>query len=159
MHRNVTAIYRNHATADLVRRELSELGISNGNIHIVPDRDEPVGASGRRDDNRYADQLHNLHLPDDDLRTYQHSVQRGDYVVSAEVDDDQIQRAQAIMKRPESEAYNLDSSHSEFGNETMVPHSEGDRRESNEDWRGRRDTDYTDPYTRSYLRNAPLTPR
>lgn len=159
MYRNVTAIYRDYATADLVRRELSELGISHGDIHIVPDREEAVASSGYRDDHRYTDQLHGLHLPDDDLRTYQQSVRRGDYVVSVEIDEDNLQRAQAIMRRPEEELHNLDTRGTEFGNESLIPHSEGEGSATNEDWRGRRDSDYTDPYTRSYLRNAPLTPR
>lgn len=159
MHRNVTAIYRSHATADLVRRELTDLGISHGHIHMIPEQDEPVGADGHRDDKRHIDALHRLHLPDNDLRTYQQSVRRGDYIVSAELDDDYVQRAQQIMKRPEQEAYNLDHRDTEFGNESLIARGEEDPAAANEDWRGRRDTDYTDPYTRSYLRNAPLTPR
>lgn len=161
MYRNVTAIYRNYATADLVRRELNELGISAGNVHVVPDTEEAVDSSGYRDDQRYLDQLHGLHLPDEDLRTYQQSVRRGDYVVSVEVDDDSddMTRVQAIMRRPEDELHNLDLRDTEFGNEPPIPYTAREGDAVNEDWRGRRDSDYTDPYTRSYLRNAPLTPR
>lgn len=107
MHRNVTAIYRTYAIADLVRRELSELGIPSDNIQVVPDRDDPVGGDGCRDDNRYSDQLRNLHLPDEDLKTCQQSVRHGDHVVSAEVGEDQVGRVQAIMSRPEDEGHDL----------------------------------------------------
>ncbi len=43
MHRNVTAIYRTHAVADLVRRELSEIGIAHRHILVIPDREYPRG--------------------------------------------------------------------------------------------------------------------
>lgn len=159
MNRNVTAIYRTYATADLVRRELGEIGISSGDIHVIPDRDEPVGTDGRRSDNRYSDQLHDLHLPDEDLRTYQQSVRRGDYVVSAEVDEDQVGRAQDIMRRPEEEAHNLDQRSSEFQGTEIDPYSDPDNRRTDEDWVARRDSDHADPYTRSYTRNTRLEER
>jgi hypothetical protein len=156
MHKNVTAVYRTHAIADLVRRELSELGLSSGHIRVVPDRDEPAGADGRRGDDKYSDQLHDLHLPDEDLRTYQQCVRRGDYVVSAEVDDDHLPRAKEIMRRPEEESYHLDRRAGEFEGETLDPHSDPAGRRTNPDWPGERDPDHTDPYTRSYTRKARL---
>ena len=162
MHRNVTAIYRTYTTADLVRRELNDLGISSGYIHVVPDADDAAataGATGTRDDARYSDQLHDLHLPDDDLRMYQQSVRRGDYVVSAEVDEDQVTRVQEIMRRPEEEAYNLDRRAGEFGDAELDPYSTPDARRTNENWRAERDPDYEDPYTRSYRRNTRLDER
>ena len=162
MHRNVTAIYRTYTTADLVRRELSDLGISSGYIHVIPDADDTtatVRATGTRDEARYSDQLHDLHLPDDDLRMYQQSVRRGDYVVSVEVDEDQVTRVQEIMRRPEDEAYNLDTRRGEFGDAELDPYSTTGTRSTNEDWRAERDPDYEDPYTRSYRRNARLDER
>ena len=158
MHRNVTAIYRTHAVADLVRRELTDLGVSESRIHVIPDRDEPVGGEGYRDDNRYVDDLHNLHLPEDDVRTYQQSIRRGDYVVSVEVDADDVPRVQEIMRRPESEAYNLDSRDEEFRNETLVAPTPMGTAEG-AGWLGRRDTTSTDPYTRAYERDQPLRDR
>ncbi len=154
MHRNVTAIYRTHATADLVRRELTELGLSSGDIRVIPDRDDPVSADGRRSDTKYSDQLHDLHLPEDDLRTYQHSVRRGDYVVSAEVDDDYLSRAKEIMRRPEAESYHLDHRSREFAEEPVDPYSDEGRRRTDPDWIGQRDADHADPHTRAYTRRG-----
>ena len=161
MHRNVTAVYRTYATADLVRRELNDLGISSGYVHVVPDTEDAAtsGATDSRDDDRYSDQLHDLHLPDDDLRMYQQCVRRGDYIVSAEVDQDKVARVQEIMRRPEEEAYNLNSTTSEVGDAELYPYSTPDTRRTNEDWRAERDPDYDDPYTRSYRRNARLDER
>ena len=158
MHRNVTAIYRTYATADLVRRELSEAGISSGDIHVIPDRDDPVGADGHREDDHYSDRLHDLHLPDDDVKTYQHSVRRGDYVVSAEVDEGRIEHVKPIMSRPE-EAHHMDQRSEEFHGSSLTPHSDPGSRTLNENWLARRDPAHADPYTRSYTRNERLAPR
>jgi hypothetical protein len=170
MHRNVTAIYRTYATADLVRRELSELGISSGYIHLIPDTEDGAattgatgaatsGTTGARGDTRYSDQLHDLHLPDDDLRMYQQSVRRGDYVVSVEVDEDQVSRVQQIMRRPETEAYDLDRHRNEFDDAALDPYSTPDTRRTDADWLAQRDAGYDDPYTRSYTRNRRLDER
>lgn len=159
MHRNVTAIYRSHATADLVRRELSDLGIAPGDIHVIPDRDDPVGTDGHRSDNRYSDQLHDLHLPDDDLRTYQQSVRRGDYIVSAEVDEEQVGRVQEIMRRPEEEAHDLDQRSSEFESAELEPYTDPNSGRPSDDRLARRDPNHIDPYTRSYVRNTRLEER
>lgn len=159
MHRNVTAIYRTFATADLVRQELTSLGIASSNIHLVPEQNDPVGAEGTRADSRYSDQLHDLHLPEEDLRTYQQSVRRGDYVVSAEVEEDQITRAQDIMRRPEEEAHNLDQRSDEFRDAEIDPYSDPGMNRRNDDMMARRDADHVDPYTRSYTRNNRLADR
>lgn len=158
MHRNVTAIYRNHEVADLVRSELSDLGVSRSRIHVIPDENQPVGAGGYRDDNRFIDALHGLHLPEDDMRTYQQSVRRGDYVVSVEVDQDDVPRVQQIMRRPEDETYNLDKRDTEFREETMLP-STGVGGNDEGAYAGRRDAALNDPYTRSYERDTPLRER
>jgi hypothetical protein len=151
MNRNVTAVYRTYSVADLVRRELEALGITSGNIHVIPDSEDVVGASGRGDDYRWADALHDLDLPEEDVRTYQHSVRRGDFVVSANVDEDLVVRVQEIMRRPEAEAYNLDVRADEFQDEAIIAHSDT-RRTSDGRLIRRRDTTYTDPYVRSYRR-------
>ena len=113
MQRAITAIYRTHAVADLVRNEIADLGISRGYIHVVPDRDDAVAAGSYRDDS-VMHELHDLDLPQDDVRTYQQAVRRGDYVVSANVDDDHVDRVMEVMRRPEEEAYNIDEVENEY---------------------------------------------
>jgi len=148
MNRNVTAIYRTHSTADLVRRELEKLGVSRSDIHVVPDTESPA-----TDRERYMDDLHDLHLPDDDVRTYQHSVRSGDHVVSANVDEDQVEHARRIMSRPEAEAYDLSARDTEFRDETLIAHSDAARPASQRDWVGERE-ESNDPYVRSYARRS-----
>jgi hypothetical protein len=162
MHRNVTAIYRTYATADLVRRELKEVGISSGHVHVIPNSDDAAatpGSTGNRDHHRYSDELHDLHLPDDDMRMYQQCVRRGDFVVSAEVDESNLTHIQKIMRRPEDEAYNLNSASGDFDHAEIDPYSTPGKRRTDEDWRAERDPDAVDPYTRSYRRNSPLDER
>jgi hypothetical protein len=154
--RNVTAIYRSYSVADLVRRDLEAIGISRSHIHVIPDADEPLGAGGYRDDTRWTNRIHDLHLPDDDVRLYQSSVRRGDYVVSANVDDDLVARVQQIMRRPEAEAYNLDVRADEFQDEQVVLHTDTARRAADARVVGQREVAADDPYVRSYRRKARL---
>ena len=140
-------------------RELEALGIARSNIHVIPDTEDIVAAGTYREDRRWTDELHELHLPDNDVRTYQQCVRRGDYVVSANVDDNYVQRAQEIMRRPEAEAHDLDARSGEFVDETVIVHSDTARPVSDPRYVGQRDADYTDPYVRSYRRDAPLAGR
>lgn len=158
MHRNVTAIYRNYATADLVKSEVSKIGISSGDIHVIPNKEETVEARGSYNE-RYMDDLHDLHLPDEDLRTYQQSVRRGDYVVSVEVDEDKLTRVQEIMSRPEEETYDLDARHEEFRDAQPYPRKREADLDENTGWAGRRDQTNDDPYARTYERDARLKER
>lgn len=179
MTRNVTAVYRTHATADLVRRELEQLGISRGHIHVLPDDARAGGASAAgtasssassattAGTGEYAhegvsnaalmDAVDDLYLPDDDTRTYKHCLQRGDHLVSVEVDDDQVARVQAIMRRPEAEAHNLDTRAEEFRTAEDFPRREGYL--ADDARLGRRDPEMVDPYTRSYERGTRLDER
>ncbi len=154
MYRNVTAVYRTYAVADLVRRELHELGIATGHVRVVPDSDTTAVAGDR--DSRHVEALHDLHLPEDDVRTYQDCVRRGDYVVSAEVDEDQVARVQQIMRRPEEEARNLDTRAGELGDEPLAPRPAD--RPLDESRIGTRDETTTDPYSRTYRRDKRLDP-
>lgn len=119
MHRAVTAIYRNHEVANLVRDEIAGLGIERQHIDIIPDRNDQLEADQTRDDS-VLDELHDLQLPEEDARTYQQAVRRGDYVVSANVDDDHLDRVMEIMRRPE-EMYDIDETEREFASSDYVP--------------------------------------
>jgi hypothetical protein len=156
MNRNVTAIYRTFAVADLVRQELEAEGVSRSHIHVIPDHDRAT-ATGDDDHRRYNDQIHDLHLPDNDVRTYQSSIRRGDYVVSVHTDDGRVERIQAIMRRPEAEAYNLDARDAEFRDEELVAYSDSSRGTVDPAMRGERDPAHTDPSLRSYRRRSALT--
>ncbi|UIJ70913.1 hypothetical protein [Aurantimonas sp. HBX-1] len=155
MNRNITAIYRTHAVAELVRQELEAEGVSRSHIHVIPDHDRAVGAADT-DDRRYDDAIHDLHLPETDVRTYQASIRHGDYVVSVNVDDDRVERVQAIMRRPEAEAYDLDARDREFDDVDFLAPSDS-RGTVDPAMRGERDPAYAGSDMRSYRRRSPLS--
>lgn len=102
MHRAMTAVYRTHAAADAVRSRLVDLGVSRSDISLVPDEATPVAEGTHRDRDSYAKHIHDLHLPDDDARSYAESVRRGDHVVSVELDGDADEGAIAeAMRHPD----------------------------------------------------------
>ncbi len=116
MQRAITAIYPSADVAELVRRDLEQLGIGGHDITILPDLGGSTGFSGDA-----MDRLRGLGLPDQDARTYQQALQNGDYVVSVEVDDDDnLSRVQEIMRRPE-DAYDLDELDSRYADSDYAP--------------------------------------
>ena len=174
MQRAITAIYRTFAVADLVRNEIADLGVSRGYIHVVPDRDDQITAGSTRDD-AVLHELHDLDLPAEDARTYQQAVRRGDYVVSANVDDDYVERVMEIMRRPEEEAYNIDEVEEEYrsaeyvaptgaaaGVATDASLTEGQEAIPVAEERltvGKREVDRGATHVRSYVREQPVEER
>jgi len=124
MQRAVTAIYRTADVADLVQRDLEQLGIASHNITVLSGSGRSDGSmAGSQDDaSGSIDGLYDLGLPDEDMRTYQQALQNGDYVVSVEVDDDDtdLGRIQQIMRRPE-DAYDLDELDTRYADADYTP--------------------------------------
>lgn len=105
MRRNVTALYRSHATVDLLRRELEEIGLSLGDVRVVPDAVDGLGVVGLGSPPQPIPSLHELDLPPEDVRAYEDRVRKGDVLVSVSVDEDQVSRVEAIMRSPENFAH------------------------------------------------------
>ncbi len=124
MNRAITAIYRTYATAQQVRDAITDAGVSSSYVDIIPDTDDQLEAGTYRND-EVLDDLHDLHLPEDDVRTYQQAVRRGDYVVSANVDDDDVERVMEAMRRPEDEMYDIDRTEDEFRSADYVAPTTG----------------------------------
>ena len=124
MARAVTAIYRTHATATLVRDEVAALGVSHGDIHVIPDRGEGFEPGTERDMSSFNAELHGLGLPDDELRGYQNALRRGDHLVSVELSDDaHLDRILEIMRHPE--AQDLDTLEAESRDADYTPYAAG----------------------------------
>jgi len=122
MQRAVTAIYRTADVAELVRRDLEQLGIAGHDITILSGTGATggsmTGALGAAGD---SDRLYELGLPEEDIRTYQQALQNGDYVVSVEVEDDtDLTQVQGIMRRPE-DAYDLDELDTRYADADYTP--------------------------------------
>jgi hypothetical protein len=138
MHRNVTAIYRTHAIADKVRREVEALGISKGHTHVIPDNADDVPAGSHRDEGSYRSDLDHLGLPEGERHSYEHALRRGDHVVSVRVnkgDEAHLDRITDIMRHPE--AHDFEQLDTEFRD---APRQDADRAGTAP--MGRRDTDY-----------------
>ena len=105
MQRNVTALYRSHATVDLLCDELQGIGVSRGDIRVVPDQTEGLGHSGLGSEPQPVAALHGLDLPDEDVRAYEDRVRSGDVLVSVQVDEDRVPEVERIMRRPENFAH------------------------------------------------------
>ena len=162
MTRAVTAIYRTHAVADLVRRELHALGVDQGDVHLIPDDDREFRAGLRDEDTAWNDSLHGFHLPEADLRTYQNAVRNGDFVVSVDLDGDvDLDRIKDVMRRPEDEAYDLGALDTMYRDTDYMPRSDveqGTAYAPDERYLANRDElAAEDPYVRSYTRPNPYT--
>ena len=107
MTKTVTAIFRTHAVAATVRDKIKALGESGSSVTILPDDPAPLASSTHRDDDaiRAAD---HLHVPSDDKRTYQQAIREGHFVVSADVDDDNVKAVTDIMRHPDTAAHAID---------------------------------------------------
>ena len=160
MTRTVTAIYRTHAVANLVREGLASLGVDHHDIHVVPDDDREFRAGSRDDDTSWNDGLHGLHLPEHDLRTYQNAVRNGDYVVSVDVDGDaDLSRIKDVMRRPEDEAYDIGALDTMYGEQAYTPRTGETAYAPDERYLANRDdmVDGDDAYVRSYTRQNRYT--
>lgn len=96
---NVTALYREFASADHVRTALQNEGIAIARIHVVPDR--VAGIDDAADFGLYDSIIGELDLPEADAETYKEAVRRGDYVVSVTVDEADVPRVEEVMRHPE----------------------------------------------------------
>ncbi|MGR3541486.1 MAG: hypothetical protein ACU0BS_08670 [Hasllibacter sp.] len=155
MTKAVTAIYRTHATADLVRDELIGAGVDRTDVHIVPDDATPMTGEHRADDAGWNDDLHRLHVPEGDMRTYQNAVRKGDFVVSVDLDGDvDLSRIKEIMRRPEGEAYDIDAMDKLYAGTDYTPMEGTDAYASDDRYIGTRDevAEGDDGYVRSYTR-------
>lgn len=134
MPQAVTAIYRTHAIASLVREELERLGIGRDAITVLPDAGPEEVADGppavdaallgftamsplsgvalpgvayvasvdRGGLASASERLHDLSLPEDDIRTYREAIRNGDHVVSVRLDGSaDLARVREVMRRPE----------------------------------------------------------
>lgn len=170
MQRNVTAIYRTHQIADLVRTKLQEIGVKAGHISVIPDREDKIADGDTRNVDDYDSELNNLKLGDEETSTYRHAVKNGDYVVSANVDDDNanLDAVQEIMAHPESrnidelEQGYRDESARDGGDRTHSRAGEGREviPEVEEELQvGKREREQKSVNVRSYTREEPVEER
>ena len=107
MTKTVTAIFRTHAVAATVRDKIKALGESGSSVTILPDDPAPLAADTHRNDDAIREADH-LNVSDADKRTYQQAIREGHFVVSADVDDDNVRAVVDIMRHPDTAAHAID---------------------------------------------------
>jgi uncharacterized protein (TIGR02271 family) len=125
MQRAITAIYPTHASAAEVCSALRRLGVQDSSIQMIPDADD-LPQTGSRDISTYNSRLHDLDLPEADVRTYQQAIRNGDYVVSVTVhDDSRLDEVKSAMRDP-GHARDLDALDEEYRDAEYIPYHTGD---------------------------------
>jgi uncharacterized protein (TIGR02271 family) len=152
MSHTITAIYRTAETAELVRQKVGEVGVSERHVHVFGGTD-------------HADDIDTLHLPSDEASTYKQALRQGHHVVSAEVEDAQIDPTAEAMRHPE-QGVDIDAYETEYRGspdyaaagtategETTVPVAE-ERLAV-----GKRATERGSAHVRTYVQEVPVEER
>lgn len=117
--KHVSAVYRTHEIASRVRSQIEDLGVARSDVHLVPD-DAAHHTAGTARDDAASDQLASLGLPDGDVHTYRHAVRNGDYVVVADVvDDEKVATIEGVMRDPDH-ALNEDELRARYADEQLI---------------------------------------
>ncbi len=107
--RTVTAMFNSRAEADHAAQQLaSELGIDPAMVRTSPEANATAGYASTRSDEGtgFLASLKSLFLPEEDQYAYAEGMRRGSVLVSATVDETEVDRASAILER--SGAVDLD---------------------------------------------------
>jgi len=112
--RTLTAMYAAREDAEAACRDLVAAGLQPQDIDIVDQEDWAQGASGepvRRDGGEHKGffrSLKDMVMPAEDRRTYAEGLERGHYLLSAQLDEDRCDEAMRVLER--SNAVDLPSS-------------------------------------------------
>jgi uncharacterized protein (TIGR02271 family) len=94
--RTITSLYDSRAEAEQARDQLAASGVPASDITITGGA-EGGQASGDEHKGFFAS-LKDMFMPDDDRHAYHEGLQRGGYLLSAQVDESQIDRACDILE-------------------------------------------------------------
>lgn len=97
--RTITALFDSRAEAEQAAQALaSEAGVSRSAVKVEAGSGTAAGASATEDKGFFAS-LRDLFIPDEDRHAYAEGVRRGGAMVSAQVDDAQIDTAMDVLER------------------------------------------------------------
>ncbi len=166
MERIVTAVYSNRREAEAAKNALKSANIHENNVHII-DRDTEV-KEGRYDEtNKRYRHLSDSSIPDDELHTYHDALDRGETLVQARVDDNEVSEAVRVL---EGGGIDLDEREKGYTNEhrfgtrnaygrgDTTAHKEGDTIPVVEERMnvGKREVDKGSVKVRSYVTEKPV---
>lgn len=95
MSRTVTALFDNRSDAEAAKAQLAESHIHADNIRIVQNDGAAGGSAGH--DGGFWQSLKDIFVSDEDRHTYAEGINRGGYLLSADVDEDQADAAVRIL--------------------------------------------------------------
>jgi uncharacterized protein (TIGR02271 family) len=99
MSRTITAMFDSRSDAEQARMRLTEAGIDAGRAQIIDQSHSSSNASdgGSSDGQGFWASLKEAFLPDEDSYAYEEGMRRGGYLLCAEVDETQADRATEIL--------------------------------------------------------------
>ena len=103
MTRTITALFDTHGDADAGAARLKQAGIDASNINIHDNASHQTGGtySDHQDMGMWA-KVKNAFLPDADRHAYEEGVRRGGFLLTADVDDNNVDAAVAALEEAHS---------------------------------------------------------
>ncbi|GGE97367.1 DUF2382 domain-containing protein [Sphingomonas prati] len=99
MSRTITAMFDTRADADAGRERLLASNIDADNVRVHGGSGTTVtGGSQSADDQGMWSSIKNAFLPDEDRHTYEEGARRGGFILSADVDDSQVDDAVRVLE-------------------------------------------------------------
>lgn len=98
MSRTITAMFDSRSEAEAARARLTASRIDANNVRIIDKSSSGSGSGG----SGFFDSLKNLFLPDEDTQAYGEGINRGGFLLCAQVDEDEADEAISILDESES---------------------------------------------------------
>jgi uncharacterized protein (TIGR02271 family) len=104
MTSTITALFDNRADADAAKERLKTARVDVDHIHVHDKTSSGYRDSGysTHDDRGIWDSIKNAFLPDEDRHTYEEGVRRGGVLLTADVDDSNVDEAVAVLEEANS---------------------------------------------------------
>lgn len=102
MSRTITALFDSREDAEAARQRLAAANVDAGDVHIHDQSSESYRGSGsystHRDRGLWAS-VRNAFLPDEDRHHYEEGVRRGHVLLTADVDESQVDEAVRVLEQ------------------------------------------------------------
>ena len=112
MSRTITALFDSRSQAEAAKSRLTASRIDADNVRII---DKSYGGGSSGDNKGFFDSLKDFFIPDEDAHAYGEGINRGAFMLCAQVDEDQADEAIAILD--ESDSVDFDRRQDEWRSE------------------------------------------
>ena len=134
MTRTITAMFDGRTAADAAVSQLTrDLGLASGQVKVLASETTSSGTASAKttpEDTGFWGSLKDLFVPDEDRATYAEGIRRGQFVVSADVEEGMLDHAMDILEN--NGAVDLDTQEAEWRQSGWV----GDQAGTGTDVRG-----------------------